>query len=290
LVENATLTIKKETPTPNIALDDYSAKLFTITVTNNGPSVAHDVVVTDIWPHELCQYPLSISFFPPNSGSAITTGADITATLGDIAPQSFKRVYVPFSVCERSTKGTAVNKASVFSPTDERCRDTEFPVQVGPAKRAVPVEVVEKHEVLKRSEPMLSEVRQRRVEQAPAASAPRADFHLTPVSVNVKAEWVGPSTFTVQVVNPQHYDVRITMVSLLGVGDQGVSVALDVTRVGPQVLRTTCHTFAERRLPHMWSQKCTVEVATKLASSRVSVSGISQQSDGPHAVSASTTL
>jgi uncharacterized repeat protein (TIGR01451 family) len=290
LVENATLTIVKNTPTPSIPLDDHSPKVFSIIVTNNGPSVAHDVVVTDIWPHDLCQYPLSISFLPEGAGSAITTGADITATLGDILPHTSKTVIVPFSVCERSQVGVAVNRASAFSPTDSECRDTDVTVTLtAPAhpstKRVVPVA-----SPVKRSEPLATEVRERTVEAKTTAPAPRANFDLSTVTVGIKTEWVGPSSFTVEVVNPQAFDVRITMVTLLAVGQKGESVAVDVTRVGPEVLRTTCSSFAERRLPHMWSEKCTVHLAHKFISSRVAVSGISQQSDGPHSVSASASL
>lgn len=67
---------------------------------------------------------------------------------------------------------------------------------------------------------------------------------------------------------------------------------VDLTKTGPHVVSTQCHSFAAHRLQPMWTQSCVVELAPELvlAHARVTVGGISQQSDGAHSVIGSATI
>merc|ERR1711916_336003 len=56
LVERAAVTLSKTDGVSEISGSDLSAKVYTITVGNAGPSTARDVVITDRWPAGFVQY------------------------------------------------------------------------------------------------------------------------------------------------------------------------------------------------------------------------------------------
>ncbi len=288
LIENATLSIKKETSSAVVTLGNYGPQYFTITVANAGPSVARDVVVTDVWPFGLCQYPETIQILP-SGGTAITTGSDIMAPLGDIAPGTNKRIIVPYSVCQRATAGVVVNKASAFSPTDEQCRDANVTVEIrsNPSKREETHEVEAVHEIANRG---VTEVQEIKKEVVVKESAPSTDMRLAAVNVEVKLVALDDTHFSIEVVNTAAADVRVTKVTMAAVAGTVGTVDLDLTRVGGHVVSTTCAAFAERRLSSLWSEKCVVQVSDKLTFVRVAVGGISQQQDGAHMVMGSAAL
>jgi hypothetical protein len=287
LIERANLTITKTAGgVTNLALNDYSPKYFSVTVYNNGPSVARDAVVTDIWPYDLCQYPESITFVPAQGRRAITTGGDITAHIGDIFPFTSVVMIVPFSACLRSRPGVAVNKVSVFSPTETECRHANYSITLANTKREHAERVVEKVASAPLPAP---EMIIRHAEQTQKVHNPTMDAKLSIVNVDVTTERSGNS-FNVMVANPAKADVRILDVKLAGFDKEGKLVTIDLTKSGPSIKMTTCGSFAEHRIAHMWSESCRVELAIEISSARITVGGVSLQLDGRHIVMGSASL
>jgi uncharacterized repeat protein (TIGR01451 family) len=295
LVEEATLSITKTAPGyESVQLSDYSAKYFTIRVFNQGPSVAHDVVVTDTWPFALCQYPERIQITP--SGAWVTTGGDITVTLGNIAPQHSATIVVPFSVCQRSVVGIANNTASAFSPTDTSCRAASQVITVVPSqlvgKRSVHEAPTAAAAVVPLAAKAMQPVVHTAVVEAATHKPASVDLKLAPLHVGVKAVARGAKRISIEVTNTERgVPVRILEVKLSGVDAKlGTPLALDLMRVGPHVLSTTCATFAEHRLPSLWAQTCEVELSENIVYARVTVGGVGHKTDGSHAVMGSAQL
>lgn len=105
IVQAAGLTVDKVANTPTVAPGAPSS--FTITVTNPGPSVAQDVVVTDVLPPGLDVE--SVVSDPP------TPCVELTCELGDMSPS--ESVTLDVVVRAPSTPGTFTNRAVVTSPT-----------------------------------------------------------------------------------------------------------------------------------------------------------------------------
>ncbi len=282
LIERAKLRIVKTSNVNSIALDDYSAKYFTISVTNEGPSTARDVVVTDVWPRSLCQYPETIRFIPVG-GKALTTGGDITANLFDIAPGTTKQIVVPYSVCARSALGSATNVVAAFSPTDTTCRDGNVTVNITPRSKRVEEPIVP---VAKRSVEEIN-VAEPVVKFAPVPVVKHntaVDDQLQMVTVSVKAKVVGKQITVETLNNLSNEAVRILSVSLTGIDVSGKTVVVNLMQESAQVVSTTCAAFPQHRLLAMWTQSCVVELKEALSNIRVTVGGVSLQNDGAHQV------
>ena len=277
LVEVARLHVEKTASQVAIDVEDYAPKEYTVVVSNAGPSVARDVVVTDLWPMELCQYPERIT---TSQGQWVSTGADVTASLGDIAPQASATIIIPFSVCAKTLPGPIVNRVNAFSPTDETCRDGDQTVTITGVKLNNPA----------RSEPKASMPIARspiaRTEATVVRSVPESkvakkaldvDIKLAPVKAQVTVTELGRRKYEVTVKNVAQGLVRITDVkSSIG------SALADVTKVGGMVIRTSCESFADRKLPVGWSERCVFETTEDVA--HVSVTGAIRMKNGVHAV------
>jgi uncharacterized repeat protein (TIGR01451 family) len=121
LVENAALSVFKTDGVTTLSGSDISAHVYSITVGNNGPSTARDVVVTDRWPVGVVQFLQSIT---TSQGACVGVGGDFTCSVGDIAVGSTVTVRVSYNVMQPPMCGfTVSNWVAAFSPTDVTCRE-----------------------------------------------------------------------------------------------------------------------------------------------------------------------
>lgn len=121
LIESATLTVFKTDGETTIPFQDYNPRTYTITVSNLGPSVARDSVLTDRWPAAIVQLAGTLS---STQGNCTTNGYDFTCWLGDIAVGSSVVVKVKYSVRSSAPCGNFTNEASVFTRGDITCRES----------------------------------------------------------------------------------------------------------------------------------------------------------------------
>lgn len=113
----ADLTLTKTGPATVIAGQPLA---WTIAVSNAGPSVARQVVVTDVLPTGLTGATVST-----DRGNCALAGADLTCTVGDLAPGDTARVqiFLQGTVDPALAAGPIVNTATVTSPTTEPGQD-----------------------------------------------------------------------------------------------------------------------------------------------------------------------
>jgi len=281
LVEKARLRVTKTATASSIPLGFVGNNTFFITVVNDGPSVARDVVLTDTWPYSLCQYPERITV---SQGAWLSTGGDITASFGDIGvgPANAVVLRVPFSVCAKSVAGPVVNHVSVFSPTDNECREATYTITLTPSKKR---EVVEEQKVIvqEAAVPKATMI----VQEAPAAAKPKrtleVDARLSPLSAAVSVQKKG-KTVHIEVTNKNNVAINVIQTSLSGVDASGRAVEVDAMESSAVIKSTTCQSFVGRKLAPNWSERCSVELSSELTSVRVIVSGSARKEDGKHPV------
>ncbi|EIM71727.1 hypothetical protein A3SI_20282, partial [Nitritalea halalkaliphila LW7] len=105
----ATLAIAKTTATPNVVVGETFT--YTITVTNNGPSDAQQVVVTDA-------LPAGVSFVSADTGGSLDNGV-VSWTVGTLAAGASVNLSLEVRLASDLANGTEVsNVAEVNSPTD----------------------------------------------------------------------------------------------------------------------------------------------------------------------------
>jgi uncharacterized repeat protein (TIGR01451 family) len=292
VIELAKLSISKTVDTPSVPISFRGPHAFTIVVTNNGPSTAHDVVVTDLWPSTLCQYKESII---TSSGICLSTGGDITCPVLDILKGQSVTITIPFSVCEKSHVGSVWNNATVFSPTAPFCNSSLAAAQLvitNASNRrrsdANPKPVVfaapEEHLVLGTpivvSEPT----------HKPVVVSPVIDFSLPTVSAELTLVKRSPNSVTLTLTNPTHLVLRFFSVT----GTSGPMMNVDLLQVSEYVIATTCASVLGRKLPSKWSEECTVTFAASVDISKQSLSlfasGATKTVNGVAAVRAVATI
>jgi uncharacterized repeat protein (TIGR01451 family) len=287
LVERAELTVTKTASDTVIAIDDYSPKAFTISVYNDGPSTARDVIVTDIWPMTLCQYPERIT---TSQGTWLSTGADVMATLNDIAPKATATIVIPFSVCNRTHPGDITNRVNAFSPTDEVCRDGDktLVIQGVEQVREEPAAATaEEPAAIFDVEPVRKHVAKETVAKSQGDIA--VDISLVPMHAQLEVQKVGDAKYSVRVKNILDKTLHINDLVATGKAD-GKMVSIDLTTTGPWVKASSCQSLVHRALPASWSQSCIVELKQPLDLSKIKIAGGVRKSDGVHPVFASTKL
>ncbi len=272
VVETATLTVGKTPDTSTIPVTYRGPHSYTITVKNNGPSTARDVVLTDLWPSSLCQYGERLSI---DQGACITTGGDITCRIGDVAKDAVVTIVVPFSVCDKAVAGVVNNTVSAFSPTASKCFDKLAPITL--------TNVVNRRREVKSAPavimPTLLPVAVEMTAPTTApATMPPMDTSLAPVVVELKATKKSSNELTVLLTNTNLLTVRIYSLSV----SDGSSLPFDLTKVSERITSTTCKSFIGRKLPSKWSEECTVTFAAPLSSGvQISAVGIAKTVKGP---------
>jgi hypothetical protein len=261
VVELANLSITKTVDSSSIPITFRGPHAYTIVVTNNGPSTAYDVVVTDLWPANLCQYKERII---TSRGTCLTTGGDITCPILDIAKGASVTITIPFSVCEKTIVGVVVNNATVFSPTSPFCNNSlaSVPVTITNAvnrrrsdanpKPVVAASAPAEHLVL--GKPMVIPV----AAAKPAVAQPEVDLSLPSVSGELKmVKHESSNSVTISIMNPTHLVLRYFSLH----GSSGSMVNVDLTQVSEHVVATNCASMIGRKLPSKWSEECTVTFA-----------------------------
>jgi len=287
VLEKARLSVTKTSTSTRILLPAglNTNNTFFIAVTNNGPSTAREVTVTDTWPYSLCQY---MERTTTTQGVVVTTGQDLTASLGDIAPGQTVTITIPYSVCQNAVPGTIVtNNVTAFSPTDTECREAYVSVLLdGITKREeVPVvfqprsvtKVEERTDLATRSMP-----REKREAETVLSFNPR----LSALTVDVKVEKTATvGQYSVRVHNPNKAAVRIIDVNADLLID-GALTRIDLTKTSATVKVTSCNHFAQSKLLGGWSEECIVQLrdGAVFEKTRVSVTGAAKMADGTHSV------
>merc|ERR1711916_410861 len=241
--ERAAVTLSKTDGVSEISGSDLSAKVYTITVGNAGPSTARDVVITDRWPAGFVQFLQSLK---TTAGRCVGTGNDFTCSLGDVAVGETVSVTVSYNLMQPPMCGEVVNHVTAFSPTDEECREAfDTTVVVCEAKReARALPTVTKVEAPKRIEPIVTQGKK-------AKNTVHVEKHgrvLKPRLVELKGEFVLES---------------MTLKS-------GKRI-LDATRVSDMVKETTCGVAHGAALREGWSATCRVVLKEQVSDLRVSV-------------------
>jgi uncharacterized repeat protein (TIGR01451 family) len=292
VIESAVLSVNKVADTPTIPVTYRGPHNYVITVTNNGPSTAHDVVLTDLWPATLCQYGERLQLEGSNGGGCVTTGGDITCLLGDLAQNGVITITIPFSVCDKATAGVVNNVVSVFSPTASKCFDKTAAITLVDVVNRRRENAASKAKVIQAAAPLaLPEaaaiVRSLTVATVPEVTMPPMDPRLAPVLVQMTATRVSDTVFKVVVTNTNKY-LTVRMFSLTGTG--GELARADLTATSDLVASTTCKSFVGRKLPSMWTEECTVTFAKPVAGGiQISAVGVAKTTKGFAPVHAVTT-
>jgi len=136
VLERAELSITKVADVDQVRIGDItSVHTYTITVTNNGPSTAHQVTVSDTWPLWLVQFQKSLIAAPV--GGCVTTGGDFTCAFGSVRAGHAVTATIQFTLSEKAiTTGIISNTAVAFSPTDTKCRNATDTILVVSGQRS----------------------------------------------------------------------------------------------------------------------------------------------------------
>jgi len=277
LVERAAVTLSKTDGVSEISGSDLSAKVYTITVGNAGPSTARDVVITDRWPAGFVQFLQSLK---TTAGRCVGTGNDFTCSLGDVAVGETVSVTVSYNLMQPPMCGEVVNHVTAFSPTDEECREAfDTTVVVCEAKReARALPTVTKVEAPKRIEPIVTQGKK-------AKNTVHVEKHgrvLKPRLVELKVESQGQGAFEIKVKNTLKSEFVLESMTL----KSGKRI-LDATRVSDMVKETTCGVAHGAALREGWSATCRVVLKEQVSDLRVSVRGVQQVQAGFHPIMAS---
>jgi uncharacterized repeat protein (TIGR01451 family) len=110
---------------------------YTITVTNDGPDAAEDVVVTDILPAEVLFVSISEPAGFDCTTPAVETNGTITCTAATMANGASAQFNLTVRVADGADSGSVTNSASVVSSTNDSdggdTTDPAPPVALGPA-------------------------------------------------------------------------------------------------------------------------------------------------------------
>ncbi len=113
---NADLSITKDDGESDIAAGDGRTHTYIITVRNNGPSDAPDVIVSDIWPAEFVRGAVSAS---SGTCDTATSPANFTCNLGSIVKDGSATVAVNYTVPSDTTQGNYTNRVEVRSTASD---------------------------------------------------------------------------------------------------------------------------------------------------------------------------
>jgi len=288
VLEKVTLEVTKEASSNALPVTNRGENIYTVTVSNNqGPSTASDVVLTDLWPATLCQFPERIH---TTQGSCVSTGGDITCQFGQITVGQSVVVTIPFSVCDKSVAGKVNNTVSVFSPTDEDCRSATHELTLYNEKRmARPVRQTPRQAV-RSTVPKHSVVKRFTKKDVKKAEGIAIDMHLPPVHGLLSASHIEGNKYSVKATNPNIVAVKFTQLNAHMKMKNGDSMVVDMTKVSKEVVATTCTSFAARKLPRNWSEECEVTFAKDLeiASMQFMAGGVSRTTKGNAPVLAQT--
>ena len=94
--------------------DDFTRLIYTVVVTNDGPAVATDVVVTDTLPGGVV--PVSAV---PTVGSCTRDGAILTCLLGDMAAGASEEIVITIDLLPSQPVGTVHNSVEVESSSPD---------------------------------------------------------------------------------------------------------------------------------------------------------------------------
>jgi uncharacterized repeat protein (TIGR01451 family) len=288
LLEKATLSVTKEASSNALPVTNRGENIYTITVSNTiGPSTASDVVMTDLWPATLCQFPERIH---TTQGSCISTGGDITCQFGDIALGNEVVVTIPFSVCDKSVAGKVNNTVSVFSPTDEDCRSATHELTLYNEQRMARPARETTRRVTRSSVPTQTVVKKFTKKDVKKAEGVAIDMSLPPVHATLSAKPLKDNKYTVSATNPNVVAVRFTQLNAHIKLESGDAMVVDMTKVSKEVIATTCSSFATRKLPRNWSEECEVTFSKdlKIATMQFMAGGVSKTTKGNAPVLAQT--
>ncbi len=109
----ADLGVTKTDGLSTVTAGDPATHTYTVTVTNNGPTQAENVVLTDTWPADLAQGSVTAS-----QGSC-GAGPSFSCTLGDLNPGSTATVTVDYTVPAGAIAGSVANTVTVASDTTD---------------------------------------------------------------------------------------------------------------------------------------------------------------------------
>merc|ERR1711991_968744 len=132
LVERAAVTLSKTDGVSEISGSDLSAKVYTITVGNAGPSTARDVVITDRWPAGFVQFLQSLK---TTAGRCVGTGNDFTCSLGDVAVGETVSVTVSYNLMQPPMCGEAFDTTVVVCEAKREARALPTVTKVEAPKR-----------------------------------------------------------------------------------------------------------------------------------------------------------
>ena len=108
---NADVTVTKAASKDRVAAGE--GVTYTLTVVNNGPSVADAVTVADTLPADVVPVTATSS-----AGTCTVAGQDVSCALGDVAPGSPVTVTITAATSPAAAPGLRDNTATVSSPTD----------------------------------------------------------------------------------------------------------------------------------------------------------------------------
>lgn len=113
VIASASLGIAKSDGVNSVVAGDGLAHQYAITVTNNGPSLASSVLVTDTWPVVLLRGTVSTS---QGACDTDTDPSDFVCLLGSLMPGSHAVVTANYSVAANTPAGVYMNQVAVSSP------------------------------------------------------------------------------------------------------------------------------------------------------------------------------
>lgn len=261
LLEKASLSVSKTVSDPAVLVTSRTDNAFTIAVSNSGPSTARDVVLTDLWPATLCQYPQRLH---TSQGRCVTTGGDITCMVGDVEVGAVVTVVVPFSVCDKSVAGVVTNTVSAFSPTDDLCRDASASLTLTNAKRASKPK--RQTRVVQPTPKVVSELVTTfsKKKSVGGSRRPVMDARLAPIVAQLTVQQSTGNKFKLKATNTNVVPIRFASLEVHLTLVSGEKRTIDLMLIDGDVKASSCASFAARKLPKNWSEECSVELAADL--------------------------
>lgn len=288
LVTKATLSISKTDGQTVISGSDLRPYTYTITVGNNGPSRATDVVLTDRWPAGFIQFSNTLH---TSKGLCVSQAKrDFTCSLGDLEVGQTTTVTVSYNNMQPPMCGVVTNAATVFSPTDVSCRETvdNTTVQCNSARA---VQQQQQREV--EMEPLVAVPMVATKAEIPLAAAfvPRAHKGavLSPRLLSVELSGTRRD-LEVTVKNTFMRPAEIESVTMQLTNKAGKIVGVDLAQKS-ELFESDCGVALGRSLQKGWSVSCKITLKTAdVAEIKVDVRGAAEVANGFHPMMGTATF